>query len=52
MNTKLYFYITLILSVIVQIITGVLEMIALFIKVESPFMILHLFSFKMPILNE
>jgi hypothetical protein len=41
MNTKLYFYITLILSIIVQIITGALEIIALFIKVESPYIILQ-----------
>jgi len=40
MNTKKYFYVTLILSVIVQIITGLLEMIILFIKVDSPYKII------------
>jgi hypothetical protein len=40
MNTKKYFYITLILSVIIQIITGLLEMIILFVKVDSPYKII------------
>jgi len=40
MNAKKYFYITLILSVIVQIITGIMEIIILFIKVDSPYKII------------
>jgi hypothetical protein len=40
MNTKYYFYVTLILSVVVQIITGILEIGTLFIKVENPYLII------------
>ena len=40
MNTKKYFYITLILSVIVQVITGIMELIILFIKVDTPYKII------------
>ena len=40
MNTKYNFYITLILSVIVQIITGLLEIGTLFIKVDTPYIII------------
>ena len=41
MNSKYYFYVTLILSVIVQFICGVIELGSLFIKVESPFIIIR-----------
>jgi len=41
MNTKYYFYNTLILSVIVQIITGLLEIGTLFVKVDTPYMIIQ-----------
>jgi len=40
MNFKYYFYVTLILSVIVQIVTGIIEVGALFINVNSPYIIL------------
>ena len=40
MNTKKYFFITLILSVIVQVITGIMEIITLFIKVDRPYKII------------
>jgi len=41
MNTKYSFYATLILSVIVQLTTGMLEVGTLFIKVESPYRIIR-----------
>ena len=41
MNTKYTFYVTLILSVIVQLTTGMLEVGTLFIKVESPYRIIR-----------
>ena len=41
MNNKNAFYATLILSVIVQILTGALEIGTLFIKVDSPYLILR-----------
>lgn len=41
MDSKYYFYITLILSVIVQIITGVIEVGTLFVKVDTPFSIIR-----------
>ena len=41
MNTKYSFYATLILSVIVQLTTGMLEIGTLFIKVESPYRIIR-----------
>jgi hypothetical protein len=41
MNTKEIFYKTLIISVIVQILTGVLEIFSLFIKVPSEFLIIR-----------
>jgi hypothetical protein len=41
MNTKYSFYATLILSVIVQLTTGMLEVGTLFIKVESPYKIIR-----------
>ena len=40
MNGKKYFYFTLILSVIVQVLSGLLELGTLFVKVESPYMII------------
>jgi hypothetical protein len=40
MNSKYYFYVTLILSVIVQIVTGIIEIGALFVKVDAPYMII------------
>lgn len=40
MDSKKLFYVTLILSVIVQIITGIIEILALFIKVPSSFIII------------
>jgi len=40
MSFKYYFYITLVLSVIVQIVTGILEISTLFVKVETPYMII------------
>jgi hypothetical protein len=40
MNSKYYFYVTLIISVIVQILTGLLEVGTLFVKVETPYMII------------
>jgi len=40
MNTKYYFYVTLIISVIVQILTGLLEAGTLFVKVETPYIII------------
>ena len=40
MNFKYYFYVTLILSVIVQIVTGIIELGALYINVNSPYIIL------------
>ena len=40
MNTKYNYYITIILSVIVQIITGLLEIGTLFIKVDTPYIII------------
>ena len=41
MNEKKYFYITLILSVIVQSVIGLIDIAALFVKVESPYMIIR-----------
>ena len=41
MNEKKYFYFTLILSVIVQSIIGIIDIAALFVKVESPYMIIR-----------
>jgi hypothetical protein len=41
MNSKYYFYVTLILSVIVQFLCGLLELGTLFIKVESPYIIIR-----------
>ena len=40
MSFKYYFYVTLVLSVIVQIVTGILEISTLFVKVETPYMII------------
>lgn len=40
MNSKYYFYVTLIISVIVQVLTGLLEAGTLFIKVETPYLII------------
>jgi hypothetical protein len=40
MNEKKYFYITLILSVIVQTVTGIIDIAALFVKVDPPYMII------------
>lgn len=40
MNSKYYFYVTLILSVIVQVITGGLEIGTLFVKVDTPYLII------------
>ena len=40
MNSKYYFYVTLIISVIVQILTGLLEVGTLFVKVETPYLII------------
>jgi hypothetical protein len=41
MNSKYYFYVTLVLSVVVQIITGGLEFGTLFIKVDRPYTIIR-----------
>ena len=41
MNSKYYFYVTLVLSVIVQFLCGVIELGSLFIKVESPYIIIR-----------
>lgn len=41
MNTKYLFYVTLIISIIVQIITGIIEIGALFIKVPSIFSLIR-----------
>ena len=41
MNEKKYFYFTLILSVIVQSVIGIIDIAALFVKVESPYMIIR-----------
>jgi hypothetical protein len=41
MNTKAFFYQTLILSVIVQIVTGAIEVGSLFVKVDTPHFILR-----------
>lgn len=40
-NTKYYFYFTLIISVIVQVITGVLELFSLFIKVPTEYLLIR-----------
>jgi hypothetical protein len=40
MNAKYLFYVTLIISVIVQIITGIIEIFSLFIKVPKPYIII------------
>jgi hypothetical protein len=40
MNSKYYFYVTLILSVIVQIVTGIIEIGTLFVKVDTSYMII------------
>ena len=40
MSSKYYFHITLILSVIVQFVTGILEIGTLFVKVDTPYMII------------
>ena len=40
MSSKYYFYVTLILSVIVQFLTGILEIGTLFVKVDTPYMII------------
>ena len=40
MSFKYYFYVTLVLSVIVQIVTGILEIGTLFVKVDTPYMII------------
>jgi len=37
MNNKYFFYVTLILSILVQFITGVIEIAAMFIKVPSAY---------------
>jgi hypothetical protein len=41
MNEPKYFYITLILSVIVQSVIGLVDIAALFVKVEAPYMIIR-----------
>jgi hypothetical protein len=41
MDTKYFFYITLIISIIVQIITGGIEIVALFIKVPSAYLLIR-----------
>lgn len=41
MDGKYYFYVTLILSVIVQILTGIIEIAGLFVKVDTPYAILR-----------
>ena len=41
MNEPKYFYITLILSVIVQSVIGIIDIAALFVKVEAPYMIIR-----------
>jgi hypothetical protein len=41
MNTKAFFYQTLILSVLVQIVTGAIEVASLFVKVDTPNLILR-----------
>lgn len=41
MNTKAFFYQTLILSVIVQIVTGTIEVGSLFVKVDTPHLIIR-----------
>jgi hypothetical protein len=41
MNTKAFFYQTLILSVIVQIVTGAIEVGSLFVKVDTPHLIIR-----------
>jgi len=40
MSSKYYFYVTLVLSVVVQFITGILEIVTLFVKVDTPYMII------------
>ena len=40
MGFKYYFYVTLVLSVVVQFITGILEIGTLFVKVDTPYMII------------
>jgi hypothetical protein len=40
MSFKYYFYVTLVLSVVVQFVTGILEISTLFVKVETPYMII------------
>ena len=41
MNSKYYFFVTLIISVIIQFVTGIIEIGTLFVKVEAPYMILR-----------
>jgi len=41
MNTKKLFYITLVISIVVQIITGVIELATLFVKVPSDFSLMR-----------
>lgn len=41
MNSKYYFFVTLTISVIVQFVTGIIEIGTLFVKVEAPYMILR-----------
>jgi hypothetical protein len=54
MDTKYIFYITLIISIIVQIVTGGIEMVALFIKVPSAYSLIKellLFEFIVQIIE-
>jgi len=40
MDTKYLFYITLVISIIVQIITGIIEITALFVKVPTIYLLI------------